>query len=346
MENLSEGHEHDASEIHSPKADRMQTPADGHGEKEFCCEGNFDTVTVAEHVSLVNTNAQLQKILASVLQSVKQSVKEANEKLQRDIERSVEGEIGKLKEEVRLEIKRFMEQFERENIRLSKCFDDKLLHESTKMGRLVQQVKDDNEGELVAVKKNIQAVSKELHNKIESHVLKSTELASDLGNQITLYKEDADKEVNEMKEEIKNVQTEMTNSAQTWQKENGEKVQNLNIEFKKFESLNKDSFDQLNSEMNAIKLKLFSCTTVGCSPTTLPPNDNISIDPDQSSSESADNVNSNTTIENVRITHGVPCNCNECMHANVSDSSGLLVSSNVSPPAPGSCLNPTELSLP
>jgi hypothetical protein len=46
------------------------------------------------------------------------------------------------------------------------------------------------------------------------------------------------------------------------------------------------------------------------------------------------------------MSHRVPCNCNECMHANVSDSRGLLVSSNVSPHAPGSCLNPTELSLP
>jgi hypothetical protein len=34
------------------------------------------------------------------------------------------------------------------------------------------------------------------------------------------------------------------------------------------------------------------------------------------------------------------------MHANVSDSRGLFVSSNVSPPAPGSCFNPAELSLP
>jgi hypothetical protein len=37
----------------------------------------------------------------------------------------------------------------------------------------------------------------------------------------------------------------MTNSAQTWQKETGEKVQNLNIEFNKLLSLNKGNFDQL-----------------------------------------------------------------------------------------------------
>jgi vacuolar-type H+-ATPase subunit H len=47
------------------------------------------------------------------------SVKEANEKLQRDIEPSVKGEKSKLKE-VRLENKRLIEQFERENIKLSK----------------------------------------------------------------------------------------------------------------------------------------------------------------------------------------------------------------------------------
>jgi hypothetical protein len=197
------------------------------------------------------------------------------------------------------------------------------------MGKLVQQVRDDNERELIAVKKNVQAVSKEQHNKIESHALKATELTSDLGNQMTLQRENADKQINEMKVAIKSVQTEMTNSAQTWQKEAGEKVQNLNIEFKKLGSMNKGHFDQLNSEMNAIKLKLFPCTTVGCSPTTLPPNDNSSIDPGRSSSESADNVNSNTAIENVRITHRVPCNCNECMHGNISDSRGVLVSSNV-----------------
>jgi hypothetical protein len=60
-----------------------------------------------------------------------------------------------LKEEVRLENKRLIEQFERENIRLSKCFDDKFHHESAKTGKLVQQVKDDNERELVAIRKNI-----------------------------------------------------------------------------------------------------------------------------------------------------------------------------------------------
>jgi hypothetical protein len=275
------------------------------------------------------------------------SVKEANEKLQRDKERSVKGEISKLKEEVRLENKRLIEQFESKNIRLSKCFDNKLLHESAKMSKLVQQVRDDNERELVAAKKNIQVVSKELHDKIESHVLKATELASDLGNQMTLQKENADKQVSDMmKEANKNVQTEMTNSAQTWQKETGEKVQNLNIEFEKLESINRGNFEQLNSELNAIKLKLFDCTTVGCSPTTLPPNDNVSINPGRSSSESADNVNPNTTTENVRITHRVPCDCNECLHANVSDQRGMLVSNNVSPHAPGSCFNPTELSLP
>jgi hypothetical protein len=39
--NLRVGHEHDASEIHSPKVDRIQTPADRHGEKEISCEGDF-----------------------------------------------------------------------------------------------------------------------------------------------------------------------------------------------------------------------------------------------------------------------------------------------------------------
>jgi hypothetical protein len=126
-------------------------------------------------------------------------------------------------------------------------------------------------------------------------VLKATELTSDLGNQMTLHKENAVKQVNKIKEAIKNVQTEMTNSAQTWQKEAGEKVQNLHIEFKKLESTNKGHFDQLNNEMNAIKLKLFVSATVGCSPTTLLPNDNISIDPVHSSSESADNINSCNT---------------------------------------------------
>jgi hypothetical protein len=96
--------------------------------------------------------------------------------------------------------------------------------------------------------------------------------------------------------------------------------------------------------MNAIMLKLFACTKVGCSSIMLPPNDNISSNRSQSSSESAD-VNSNTTNENVRITL-VPFNCNVCVRASVSDSRNLPASSNVSPHAPGSCLTPTELSLP
>jgi hypothetical protein len=109
-------------------------------------------------------------------------------------------------------------------------------------------------------------VSKELHNKIESQALKATELTSDLGNQMTLHKKNAIEQVNEIKEAIIHVQNEMTKSAQTWQKEAGEKVLNLSIEFEKLESSNKGHFEKLNSEMNAIKLKLFASTTVGCSP--------------------------------------------------------------------------------
>jgi hypothetical protein len=72
----SVGHEQDDNENHSQKVDRTQTPADGHGEKEICREGNFNIV--AGPASIANTNTQLQEILASI-QCVKQSVREANE---------------------------------------------------------------------------------------------------------------------------------------------------------------------------------------------------------------------------------------------------------------------------
>jgi hypothetical protein len=226
------GHEQEVNENHSQIVNRTQIPADGHGEKEICREGDCNTVTVAEPTSVVNTNAQLQEILDSIL-NVKQSVREGNEKLQRDIEQSVKGEISNLKEEFRLENKKLIKHFEKENINLSRSFDEKLQHESARTGKLVQQVRDERERELAAAKKNVEAVSTELHNKLESHVIQTTELTSKLGNQITLHKERADKQVNEMKDAIKSVQIEMTNSAQTWQKEAGESVQNLKIEFEK-----------------------------------------------------------------------------------------------------------------
>jgi hypothetical protein len=71
-ENLSVVHEHDGSKIHSPKVNQIQTPVDRNGEKGTSCEGDFNTGAVAEPASIVNTNIQLQEILASVLQSVKQ----------------------------------------------------------------------------------------------------------------------------------------------------------------------------------------------------------------------------------------------------------------------------------
>jgi hypothetical protein len=112
-------------------------------------------VKAVKPASIANTNAQLQEILNSVLHIVKQSVREGNEKLQTDTEQSVKGEINKLKEEFHLENKRLIVQFKRENIKLSKCFDDKLHPESAMMGKLVQQFRDENEGELVAAKKKI-----------------------------------------------------------------------------------------------------------------------------------------------------------------------------------------------
>jgi hypothetical protein len=95
------------------------------------------------------------------------------------------------------------------------------------------------------------------------------------------------------------------------------------------------------------RTKLFPSAMDVCSSATLPPN-NISTSPSQASSESADNVNFNTANEIVGITNRVPINYNECMHANVSDSTNLNwpVSRNVIPNAPGSGLNPTEISLP
>jgi hypothetical protein len=147
-----------------------------------------------------------------------------------------------------------------------------------------------------------------------------------------------------MKDAIKTVQIEMTNSAQTWQKETGERVQNLKIEFEKLKSTK----DQLSSEVNAIKTKVFASATDVCSSDTLPPNDNINTIPSQASSEFADNVKFNNANKIVGITNRVPINYNECMHANVSDSTNLNlpVNRNVSPYAPGICLNPNELSLP
>jgi hypothetical protein len=132
-----------------------------------------------------------------------------------------------------------------------------------------------------------------------------------------------------------------------WWINHDKEIQNLKTEFEKSKSTNKTELDQLSSEMNANKTKLFASATVGCSSTTLPPSDNISTVPSQASSEAVDNVNFlYTTNESVRISHRVPINCNECMNANVADSANLPVSSNLSPYAPGSCLNPTELSLP
>jgi gas vesicle protein len=341
VESPNVDHEQDDSENFPHKADRTQTPADRHGEKEVFCEGGSDPVTVAEPVSIVSTNAQLQEILASVLQSVKQSVREGNEQLQRDIEQSVKGEISKLKEEVRLDNKSLIERFQTETCQLNKCFNDKLQHESAKMSKMVQEVRDENKRELVAVKKNIQALSKEFDDKLELLVLNTTELTSELGNQISIHKEAVDKQTNEMKDAIKNVQVEITNGVQTWQNEAGEKVENLNVELKKLEATNKTHLDQLNSEMNAIKVNLLASSTVGGNPTALPPTDNISTH----TTESADNGNLHNRSENVAICQSIQSNCNECMHANVADSVNFPVNS-VSPFAPGSSWNLTELSLP
>jgi hypothetical protein len=57
MENFSVGHKQDASETHSPRVNQIQSPPDKQGEKEICCEDDFNTVTVVKPASIANTNA-------------------------------------------------------------------------------------------------------------------------------------------------------------------------------------------------------------------------------------------------------------------------------------------------
>jgi hypothetical protein len=96
-------------------------------------------------------------------------VKEGNEKLKKELERSAKEGNGKLKKELREEVRRdnakLIEIMERQNFKLSQNSDEKLQKETTKMTKVIKDVKEGSEGEYVGMKRNMQTLSKELNDR-------------------------------------------------------------------------------------------------------------------------------------------------------------------------------------
>jgi hypothetical protein len=173
---------------------------------------------------------------------------------------------------------------EREHLKLSQSFDEKLHKETVKLTKVIQDVKEGSERDSVGMKRNMQTLSKELNDKHGSHIKRTKAMidevsenlqirAETLGNQIVMQRGAIDKQVSEVKNSIKSVHKELKLNTQTWQKK---------------ELVNNENFELLNNEVNALKIKILNCPAVESSATALPPTDNST---DQShSSESADNI--------------------------------------------------------
>jgi hypothetical protein len=72
-----------------------------------------------------------------------------------------------VKADIRSENEKLVKKFERENQKLNQQFSDRLHSEFRKLAHLVGQVQKDTETELLAVKKQIQALNSGIEDKLE-----------------------------------------------------------------------------------------------------------------------------------------------------------------------------------
>jgi hypothetical protein len=141
-------------------------------------------------------------------ESVKADLAAHNEKLQESVradlaanQESVKAEVGRM---IQAENEKLIRKFELKNQETKKEFEVKLDSEARRLTNLVGQVQKDAESELLAVKRQIQAVNMEVETRIVQANSTMQGVIEELANQMEEHRSEVDSTINKLGQDINN----------------------------------------------------------------------------------------------------------------------------------------------
>jgi hypothetical protein len=225
----------------------------------------------------ISDSGDLKNLFAGMLAAINESNKALQSSVEAKINRlqensnrlqaSVESKLSNLQETVRADIRseseKLIKKFEKENQKLSKQFSDKLDSESKKLLQLVGQVQKDTETELVAVKKQIQALSNDLEDKLEQTNIQANARVDQLTSKVIENKSDADnnllrldQRLNKLDNDVRLVREAFDENASVFQRRQRESTELINQRLNTEISLTDSRIEKLSSDIVALRSKV------------------------------------------------------------------------------------------
>jgi hypothetical protein len=117
---------------------------------------------------------------------------------------SVKAEIGRIRKGIQAENEKLISKFELKNQETKKLLEAKLDSEARRLTNLVGQVQKDAESELLAVKRQIQAVNTDLETRIMQANSTMQGVIEELANHMEEHKSEVDSTINKLGQDINN----------------------------------------------------------------------------------------------------------------------------------------------
>jgi hypothetical protein len=202
----------------------------------------------------------------SLLANMLSAIQDSNEQMQA-LQNKVAASNSELQESVRAAIKseteKLIKRFELENERLNKEFSERLHSEVMKCTHLIGQVQKDTEAELVAVKKNIQAASAGLEDRMDQHSSQTNSILDELTSRVIVNRSEVDTNVNKLEKRVASLDREIGQVKDAIRENNDDmkKQQKENVELitqraNKEKLENESQFARLHSEIKALKSRV------------------------------------------------------------------------------------------
>jgi hypothetical protein len=141
------------------------------------------------------------------------------------LQESFRGEISalqnKVKADVSLENQKLIKRFGIQNQKLKQELTEKLSSETDKFSRVLRQVQDDTESELVAVKRNLQVMSTEFDAKLGQQAKDTSRIAGELTGKFVQNRGQVTEQIAKLSEETNTVKSNFARDEEIFQKGKG-----------------------------------------------------------------------------------------------------------------------------